>query len=138
MRRLPQNKGVRASFFRKSQNDQEKRGSEAIASLMRESELDAHTKLLRKGTREDYYLTSAVAVVKHKGLYVLYAVCASNLHILDIYTLQILLMERSRWFLSPMKGLLLYAARTPTKLSCAAQFGSTMLFKGRIALLAKN
>ena len=55
-------------FFRKSQNDQEKRGSEVIASLMRQSELDTHTKLHRKGTREDYYLTSAVAaVVKDEG-----------------------------------------------------------------------
>ena len=67
VRRLPQNRGVRASFFRKSQNDQEKRGSEAIASFMRYSELDTHTKLHRKGTREDYYLTSAVAVVKDEG-----------------------------------------------------------------------
>ena len=54
-------------FFRKSQNDQEKRGSEAIASFMRQLELDTHTKLHRKGTREDCYLTSAVSVVKDKG-----------------------------------------------------------------------
>ena len=43
VRRLPQNRGVRASFSRKLQNDQE-RGSEAIASLMRHPEFDSTTK----------------------------------------------------------------------------------------------
>ena len=40
--------GVRASFYRKSQNDPEKRGSEAIASLMRHPEFDTHIKLHKK------------------------------------------------------------------------------------------
>ena len=64
--RLPQNlgegRGVRVSFFRKLQNDQEKQGSEAIASLMRHPEFDTHTKLHRKGTCRDFYTTLAVLV----------------------------------------------------------------------------
>ena len=53
VRRLPQNRDVRASFFQKSQNDQERRGCEAIASLMRHPEFDTHTKLHKRETRRD-------------------------------------------------------------------------------------
>ena len=64
--RLPQNRGmgqdVRALFYRKSQNDLEKRGSEAIASLMRHPEFDTHSKLHKKETHRDYYITLAVLV----------------------------------------------------------------------------
>ena len=65
--RLPQNRGVgrgvRASFYRKLQNDLEKQGSEAIASLMRHHpEFDTHIKLHIQETRRDYYITLAVLV----------------------------------------------------------------------------
>ena len=66
--RLPQNWGVgwcvRASSYWKSQNDQEKRGSDAIASLMRHPEFDTHTikSLHKKETCRDCYVTLAVLV----------------------------------------------------------------------------
>ena len=64
---LPQNRGVgrsvRASFYRKSQKDQERRGSEAIASLMRQTEFDTHNKLHRKETRRDCYITTLAVLV---------------------------------------------------------------------------
>ena len=54
--------GREGLVYRKSQNDQEKRGSEAIASLMRHTEFDTHIKLHRKETRRDCYITLAVLV----------------------------------------------------------------------------